>query len=110
MVKITGTKEEVLLIIEMLDDTKSDATTYKCQPINEKSFCVNGAYKNHDLDFIVEYEFAELNSNTSKTLQVKECPYILIFDKNGWDMDYCIHCEGHGKYEKCLYLEENCKV
>lgn len=60
MVEIVGNKEEVKLLVEVLNSgLVYDFTTYKRDGMKRNEFGVQGTYKNKDLDYIVKTKYIQ---------------------------------------------------
>lgn len=58
MVEIIGNKEEVKLLVKVLNESLiCDFTTYISDGMKRNEFGVQGTYKNNDLDFVVKTKY-----------------------------------------------------
>lgn len=56
MVKITGTEQEVQIIVDMLYETEYGACTYQTRDMKDDQFGVERCEDGKHLDFLVEFE------------------------------------------------------
>lgn len=59
MVRITGTKEEVEIIVNMLHETEYGACTYQTRDMSDNQFGVERCEDNKHLDFVVEFGYID---------------------------------------------------
>lgn len=57
MVKITGTKEEVEIIVNMINETEYGACIYQIRDMSDNQFGVERCENGKNLDFMVEFEY-----------------------------------------------------